>query len=177
MAINNPFYKALKSESSVFNSSDVTDLFALVDEERASRIAEDVSLYLRTNLPKAFDRRKNLDDYRTNPYVLLTSASVLDLDDPDRFADFIFNSKFYMALETSFGKSIEAAFPRTRGPGGRTAPERMTGTQRTRMISSGTSGHTNSGSTGSLRQTGPRVRSTLPSVAGGGGQHDPHRPA
>lgn len=32
------------------------------------------------------------------------------LDDPAAFGTFLFNSKLYMALETSFGKSIEAAF-------------------------------------------------------------------
>src|SRR5262249_26804302 len=42
--------------------------------------------------------------------VLMTSASVMDLRDPNRFADFLFNTKLYMALETSFGKSVEAAF-------------------------------------------------------------------
>lgn len=32
------------------------------------------------------------------------------LSDPRAFADFLFNNKLYMGLETSFGKSIEAAF-------------------------------------------------------------------
>ena len=32
----------------------------------------------------------------------------MKLDDPARFADFLFNNKLYMGLETSFGKSIEA---------------------------------------------------------------------
>ena len=31
------------------------------------------------------------------------------LGDPERFASFLFNSKLYMALETSFGKSVESA--------------------------------------------------------------------
>jgi len=34
----------------------------------------------------------------------------MDLDDPSDFAKFLFNSKLYMALETSFGKSVEASF-------------------------------------------------------------------
>lgn len=58
----------------------------------------------------AFERRFGLADYRTNPYVLMTSASVMNLDDPRAFGTFLFNSKLYMGLETSFGKSIEAAF-------------------------------------------------------------------
>ncbi|NVO65824.1 PmeII family type II restriction endonuclease [Methanofollis tationis] len=110
MVAKNSFYRILKSKKSVFETSKISDLFSHVDKERVDRIAESVSVYIRDNLPKAFDKRENLADYRTNPYVLLTSASVLDLDDPARFADFIFNSKFYMALETSFGKSIESAF-------------------------------------------------------------------
>ena len=40
----------------------------------------------------------------------MTAASVTNLDEPDDFARFLFNSKLYMALETSFGKSIEATF-------------------------------------------------------------------
>lgn len=110
MKVKGSFYKILKAKKCVFNALDITEQLAHVDEGRVNKIAEGVSSYLQINLPKAFDRRKNLGDYRTNPYVLMTSASVLDLDDPDRFADFIFNSKFYMALETSFGKSIESAF-------------------------------------------------------------------
>jgi hypothetical protein len=34
----------------------------------------------------------------------------MDLQEPRRLADFLFNTKLYMGLETSFGKSIEAAF-------------------------------------------------------------------
>jgi hypothetical protein len=33
----------------------------------------------------------------------------MDLDEPIAFAEFLFNNKLYMGLETSFGKSIEAA--------------------------------------------------------------------
>ncbi len=40
----------------------------------------------------------------------MTSASVMKLGDPVKFANFLFNNKLYMGLETSFGKSIEAAF-------------------------------------------------------------------
>ena len=34
----------------------------------------------------------------------------MNLSDPQRFADFLFNSKLYMAMETSFGKSVERTF-------------------------------------------------------------------
>ena len=59
-------------------------------------------------MPRALERRRDLADYRTNPYVLMTSASVMKLGNADAFAAFLFNSKLYMTLETSFGKSVEA---------------------------------------------------------------------
>jgi hypothetical protein len=85
-------------------------LFQCVNEERIHRLASHLSGYISTNLPVAFEKRNVLADYRTNPYVLMTSASVMNLNEPEAFGSFLFNSKLYMALETSFGKSIEAAF-------------------------------------------------------------------
>jgi hypothetical protein len=73
-------------------------------------LAAKLADYISVNLPAAFEKRGGLGDYRTNPYVLMTSASVMNLDEPAAFGSFLFNSKMYMALETSFGKSIEAAF-------------------------------------------------------------------
>jgi hypothetical protein len=105
-----PFYAVLKRQHCVFECAEITSLFSQVDEDRVNRIASRISDYISCNLPNAFDKRQGLCDYRTNPYVLMTSASVMHLDDPSDFADFLFNTKFYMALETSFGKSIEAAF-------------------------------------------------------------------
>jgi len=84
--------------------------FSKVDEARVDQLARVLSSYIESNLPNAFERRKVLNDYRTNPYVLTTVANVMRLNEPARFADFLFNSKLYMTLETSFGKSIEAAF-------------------------------------------------------------------
>jgi hypothetical protein len=81
----------------------------------------------------AFERRNILlaphrADYRTNPYVLMASPSVMNLNEPETFGSFLFNSKLYMALETSFGKSIEAAFvgcyPIGGGAAWGTAPEK-----------------------------------------------------
>ncbi len=40
--------------------------------------------------------------------MLLTSAATRRLNEPRRFASFIFDAKFYAGLETSFGKSIES---------------------------------------------------------------------
>ena len=107
---NTPFYNALKANSWQFNSRRLVEQFALVSEARVNALAESLSGYISTNLPAAFERREGLSDYRTNPYVLMTSASVMNLDDPAAFGAFLFNSKLYMALETSFGKSVEAAF-------------------------------------------------------------------
>ncbi|MGV8108292.1 PmeII family type II restriction endonuclease [Methanospirillum sp.] len=110
MTSSKNFYSILKSDVSVFNPDEIKKLFSQVDEERVTSIANRVGAYLLTNLPNAFNKREGISDYRTNPYVLMTSASVLNFDDPERLANFLFNSKFYMALETSFGKSIESVF-------------------------------------------------------------------
>lgn len=86
------------------------ELFRHVDEKRVHNLSARLADYISVNLPAAFEKRGELSDYRTNPYVLMTSASVMNLDEPAAFGTFLFNSKLYMALETSFGKSIEAAF-------------------------------------------------------------------
>jgi len=109
-AAANPFTAALKSRSHHYNVQEIVGLFANVTEARVETLARALAGYISTNLPLAFERRAALSDYRTNPYVLMTSASVMRLDDPRAFGSFLFNSKLYMGLETSFGKSIEAAF-------------------------------------------------------------------
>jgi len=105
---NNPFYSVLKSRHYTFDSAEMGSLFDQVNPERVMIVAQILSEYLRANLPSAIDKRSALIDYRTNPYVLMTAASVMSLDSPPEFSTFLFNSKLYMALETSFGKSIEA---------------------------------------------------------------------
>jgi len=100
----------LKSRTHHLDPNEVIRLFGLVSEERVSRLASSVADYISTNLPAAFERRQSLADYRTNPYVLMTAATVMRLNEPSDFATFLFNSKLYMGLETSFGKQIEAAF-------------------------------------------------------------------
>lgn len=100
----------LKSNSHHYDQVKVVKLFASVVEERVINLANALAKYISTNLPAAFEKRNGLSDYRTNPYVLMTSASVMQLGKPEAFGSFLFNSKLYMALETSFGKQIEAAF-------------------------------------------------------------------
>jgi hypothetical protein len=99
----------LKASSHHFRIAEIVELFTRVSQVRVDAIAQRLNGYISVNLPAAFERREGLADYRSNPYVLLTSANVMNLADPERFADFLFNSKLYMALETSFGKSIEGA--------------------------------------------------------------------
>ena len=98
----------LRASSHHFRIAEIVELFTRVSQVRVDAIAQRLNGYISVNLPAAFERREGLADYRSNPYVL-TSANVMDLADPNRFADFLFNSKLYMALETSFGKSIEGA--------------------------------------------------------------------
>lgn len=125
------FFNALRAAEHHYRPEDVVRLFGSVSEERVSTLAAVLATYIVKNLPEAIDRRDGLADYRTNPYVLLTSASVMNLDNPEAFAAFLFNTKLYMGLETSFGKSIEAAFvsPYPLNPGAKPkwidAPEKI----------------------------------------------------
>lgn len=102
-------YSRLKSQRHHFDANMVAEMLKNLDETRVEALAASLSTYIAKNLPDAINRRNGLSDYRTNPYVLLTSASVMSLSDPAAFASFLFNNKLYMGLETSFGKSVEAA--------------------------------------------------------------------
>ncbi len=90
----------------------IADALALqlrqADRERVRALGDALTAYLEANLPVAIRRRRTLVDYRTNPYVLMTTAGTMRLDDPRDFANFLVNLKLYMGLETSFGKSIES---------------------------------------------------------------------
>jgi len=103
-------YSVLKCNAHTYDATSVSGLLKSVSEQRVLALADSLAAYIVKNLPTAIDKRKGLGDYRANPYVLLTSASIMHLSDPQAFADFLFNNKLYMGLETSFGKSIEAAF-------------------------------------------------------------------
>ena len=103
-------YAVLKNRRHRYDAEEIATLLSNVNEDRVAALAESLSSYITKNLPTAISKRKGLPDYRTNPYVLLTSASVMKLSDPSAFAAFLFNNKLYAGLETSFGKSIEAAF-------------------------------------------------------------------
>ena len=106
----NPFFDLLKSGRHRFDADEILSLFAQASQKRVEELAARLSAYIVSNLPASFENREGLASYRTNPYVLMASANLMKLTDPGRFADFLFNSKLYMGLEGSFGKSIEAIF-------------------------------------------------------------------
>ncbi|MGH7815514.1 MAG: PmeII family type II restriction endonuclease [Candidatus Binataceae bacterium] len=103
-------FQVLKEARRSFDPTEIGGLFMRVDQKRVEALASHLGAYIEANLPKAIENRSELADYRTNPYALITSAAVAKLKDPSRLAWFLFDSKLYMALETSFGKSVEAAF-------------------------------------------------------------------
>ena len=93
-------YAALKARHRHFSQDEIVTLFSTVAEERVARLASDLAAYIATNIPQAFEKkRKRLADYRSNPYVLMTAASIARLERPDVFAKFLFDSKLYMGLE------------------------------------------------------------------------------
>jgi hypothetical protein len=106
----NPFYDALKANTHRYSAKEFAALLRRVDKKRYQRLAKELSDYIGPNLLQAVKKRGGLAKYRTNPYVLMASASAMSLSDPMRLADFIFNNKLYAGLETSFGKSIERLF-------------------------------------------------------------------
>ena len=99
-ANSNPFFSVLRAQRHHFKPDEIVELFRHVDEKRVHDLAARLADYIVGNLPAAFEKRDGLGDYRTNPYVLMTSASVMNLDKPEDFGRFLFNSKLYMGLET-----------------------------------------------------------------------------
>src|SRR5579871_3659384 len=88
-------YDILKNQRHDYDVHKVAKLLETVNEQRVVALSESIGDYIATNLPKSIDRRNGLPDYRTNPYVLLTSASIMKLGDAQRLADFLFNNKLY----------------------------------------------------------------------------------
>ena len=103
-------YSVLKSPRHNFNAKELKKLFENVDQKRVLDLASVLKKDISVNLPKIYGRRSKLSDYRTNPYVMLATANIMELSDAGEFASFLFNSKLAMGLETSFGKIIERAF-------------------------------------------------------------------
>jgi len=107
MASGKGFYNSLKAHEHRYDIATVTSQLSRVSKNRVNKLSDSLARYMQSNVPGTVNRREGLSDYRTNPYVLITSATLMDLSDPQRFAEFLFNNKLYMGLETSFGKSIE----------------------------------------------------------------------
>ncbi len=105
-----PLYDVLKAKTHQYSAEELETFFSQVDEQRYRQLATLLGEYIGPNLLKTVKKRGGLAKYRTNPYVLMASASAMQLSEPMRLADFIFNNKLYAGLETSFGKSIERLF-------------------------------------------------------------------
>ena len=97
------FYRRIK-QPAPFSPELLRQHLQRVDGKRVNKIGSSVSQYLRTNLPIAIESKVGLGGYRTNPYVLMTAASTMKLNDMASFASFLFNSKMYAGLE-KFGRS------------------------------------------------------------------------
>lgn len=102
-------FLALREPSHPLSVNDVTRALENVKCHRVDRLRDHLASYISKHLPRGFRKRKQLEDYRINPYVLLASAYLMRLADSKLFAEALFKTKLYMGLETSFGKSIEAA--------------------------------------------------------------------
>lgn len=105
-------YEILKEPRHSFETEVVKALFSKASQERVTRLAEVLKTDIALNFPRIYGKRSKLADYRTNPYVMLATANIMGLGDPEEFASFLFNSKLSMGLETSFGKLIERAVVR-----------------------------------------------------------------
>lgn len=101
------FFRTARNVRTAFDSEEVAGLLSQTSEERVRILQARLEAYIGENLPKAIASKKTLQDYRSNPYVLMATSSVMDLEDPQDFAQFLVNNKLYMGLETSFGKSVE----------------------------------------------------------------------
>lgn len=107
MARGGGFYDAIKRPLP-YDGDLVERLLAAAGRARVEALRDQLAAYLGANLPTAIRSKSKLADYRTSPYVLMTTAGALDLDDPVDLARFLLHLKMYMGLETSFGKSIES---------------------------------------------------------------------
>ena len=121
----------MKSVRSVFDPLSLSTLFSKVSTDRIHTLARLLEVYISKNLSAAIENKSALADYRTNPYVLMACGGVMNLDDPNDFARFLVDTKLYMGLETSFGKSVESivmgAYPINARPGASWAdpPEKL----------------------------------------------------
>ena len=86
----NPLYDVLKTRSHRYSVKEFALLLGSIDEERYRSLSTLLGDYIGPNLLKTVKKRGGLAKYRTNPYVLMASASAMRLVEPGRLADFIF---------------------------------------------------------------------------------------
>ncbi|MCC7103736.1 MAG: hypothetical protein IT307_01220 [Chloroflexi bacterium] len=102
------FYSALRSRRSAIDNDELMPFFTQLDQARVAALSLALSTSVYEKLGRTIKKRRKLGDYRINPYVIMTSASAMELSDIGAFAQFLAYSKIYAGLETSFGRSIEA---------------------------------------------------------------------
>jgi hypothetical protein len=107
VAVRNAFYRAQKPAFR-FDAGEIRALLGNADKARVLRLRDAFVAYLSANLTTTIEGRSGLADYRVNPYVMLTSAGIMGLRDVKQLARFLFDTKFYAGLETSFGKQVES---------------------------------------------------------------------
>ena len=101
------FYEAIKFRMP-YDDALVSRALGSASRNRVQALSSDIEQYLITYLPRTITKKNNLADYKINPYVTMTTASAMNLQDPRDLANFLVNLKLYMSLETSFGKSLES---------------------------------------------------------------------
>ncbi len=89
------FYRAIKS-SVPFEDELVGRALGRASRNRVLALSGDIEQYLIQNLPEMIASKKNLADYHTNPYVTMTTASTMNLQDPRDLANFLINLKLYI---------------------------------------------------------------------------------
>lgn len=104
---NEDLYSFLRPRTP-FEPSEIKSLLAEVNKDRVQALASSLSEYIAVNLTKNIRNKTGLADYRTSPYVMLASASVMGLTERERLARFLIDTKLYTGLETSFGKQVES---------------------------------------------------------------------
>lgn len=103
---NGKFYAAIR-DTKRFDGRDYEKLVEQINQERVNKISEEWAKYLKPNLEDTIEDKKDIDDYRLNPYAITAISGILDFESVDEISEFIFGAKLYMSLETAFGKSVE----------------------------------------------------------------------
>lgn len=106
MKIQKDFYNSIK-QYSPYHQELIATWFGQISRDRIHKIANSMSSYISQYMPEQIRKKKTLSDYRTSPYVLMATAGALNLENIIDLSKFLVDTKLYMGLETSFGKSIE----------------------------------------------------------------------